>query len=122
MPSLRGGGRQRRRQVTAHHSPLTFHPHLIPSLTLTLTLNLTLILTLTPALTLTRSESESESERSDAEDTDCEAALVACGFGPFGPLDGAARGGASSLTSHHPALAAAPRRAGRTAYSLQLYP
>ena len=115
MPSLRGGGRQRRRQVTAHHSPLTFHPHLIPSLTLTLTLNLTLILTLTPALTLTRSESESESERSDAEDTDCEAALVACGFGPVGPLD--ARDGASS--SHHPALAAAPRSSGRSSYSLQ---
>ena len=69
------------------------------------------------------SASESESEQSDAEDTDCEAALVACGFGPFGPLDGAARGGAPSLTSHHPALAAAPwHRAGRTAYSLQLYP
>ena len=120
-----------RSPLTTHHSPFT----------LTLTPNLTLTLT----LTLSRSESESESEQSNAEvtdceanpkpkpkpkpspspnptpnpnpnqDTDCEAALVACGFGPFGPLD--SRDGASS--SHHPALAAAPRSSGRSSYSLQ---
>jgi hypothetical protein len=59
------------------------------------------------------------------QDTDCEAALVVCGFGPVGPLDGVARGGAStsltsSLTSHHPTLAAAHRSSGRTSYILQL--